>query len=125
MAGMFIFQEYKMNMKEKIQQYLDSNNIAKQDLSMRIGILLGFSFELALQMIQNKEQFLNQFQDINTLKELKKTINIFYSSIKVDDYQTVFKSLIEKELNKLSNFNNASFYTGIFIAKDFIDNILI
>jgi len=29
-----------MNMKEKIQQYLDSNNIAKQDLSMTIRLFL-------------------------------------------------------------------------------------
>ena len=72
-------------MEEKVSVYL--NDLGINNLNMKIGILLGISFELVLKEIDNEESFLKSFPDINNINDLIVVINNFYSKIKMDYQQ--------------------------------------
>jgi len=105
-------------MEEKVNIYL--NNLGIKDLNMKIGILLGISFELVLKEINNKESFLKSFPDINNIDNLIDVINNFYSRIKIDKQQSTLKNIINKLLNNFNYFDKSLFAIGLFISKDFL-----
>ena len=105
-------------MEEKVNVYL--NNLGIKNLNMKIGILLGISFELVLKEIDNKKSFLKSFPDINNINDLIVVINNFYSRIKIDDQQNTLKNMISDLLNNFDYFDKSLFALGLFVSKDFL-----
>ena len=105
-------------MEEKVNVYL--NNLGIKNLNMKIGILLGISFELALKGIDNKKSFLKSFPDINNIHDLIVVINNFYSRIKIDGQQNALKNMISDLLNNFDYFDKSLFALGLFVSKDFL-----
>ena len=104
-------------MKEKINIYL--NDLGIKDLNMKIGILLGISFKLALEKIKNQEDFLKSFPDINNINDLIEVVNVFYSRIKIDNQQNILRNILNELLKNLNCFDEGLFTLGLFISKDF------
>ncbi len=104
-------------MEEKINIYL--NDLGIKDLNMKIGILLGISFELALEKIKNQEDFLKSFPDINNINDLIEVVNVFYSRIKIDNQQNILRNILNELLKNLNCFDEGLFTLGLFISRDF------
>ena len=117
--GWYVFYHLKenWNMEEKINIYL--NDLGIKDLNMKIGILLGISFELALEKIKNQEDFLKSFPDINNINDLIEVVNVFYSRIKIENQQNILRNILNELLKNLNCFDEGLFTLGLFISKDF------
>ena len=117
--GWYVFYYLKenWNMEEKINIYL--NDLGIKDLNMKIGILLGISFELALEKIKNQEDFLKSFPDINNINDLIEVVNVFYSRIKIDNQQNILRNILNELLKNLNCFDEGLFTLGLFISRDF------